>query len=745
MKNNVLVFLFIAVASILRGQSVVIENAGNLCIGNHERIKSFAYNAFKTQSINFDTIHLFPNTAGFLSNSNMKLFLASNNGTNASPSFTNVTSIYYHPSTIRGNAVSGRFSSDNLTDYALINSVGSIITLKNTGFPLPFDKDSLPESFLGGHLYSKLLKCNLDGVGPQDLVSVGIKFTATQSFVARPYLNSTSAGTTSPINFSAQPLKMITNMLSFTNYNYDVEAGDLDGNSKDELVFASEVLDSIYVLYSQNGILDKQFQFSPGPGFTHKKIVLSDLNGDGKKEIAISGKINLSGLNYVAVYSPFYVLGNLAGFNPLNPVYTNYDISDFNFADMNADGFKDMIVSQVTSSATTFGNINIYMHNRTSPFQFSNAPINFQVDNHVTGGLEICDVDNNKRADIISFPNSDTASIVILKNFTYRDSLYAVPSKSVICTGDTMVLKSQLVGFPGPYYTNIVPSLSVVASTNHSTKITSGGNYTFSAAFTPYLGGTCYFTSNDLNIQQVPKPTLNVSGPTTVCYNAPVILTAGGATSFTWTTAAGTTTTNFLSFTPTTSVAYVLSGSSINDCKAIYNGTVDVKPDVNATITYDKNFLCKSQSANLTASGGTSYTWSTGETSPSIVVTQTSSTAQVYNVNVTKADGCSKSVSFITNYNDKCKEVVVIKGITPNSDGENDQLYIENIENYPENVVSIYNRWGVMLYTQKGYDNTTKFWPLKTQSNLASGTYYYVVELGPGNEVKKGWIEIFSN
>ena len=126
-------------ASIFRGQSVGIENAGNLCIGNHERIRSSAYPSFKTQGINFDTIHAFPNTAGFLSNSHMKLFLASNNGTNASPSFTNVTSIYYHPSIVKGNAVSGRFSSDNLTDYAIINSLGSIITLKNTGFPLPFD------------------------------------------------------------------------------------------------------------------------------------------------------------------------------------------------------------------------------------------------------------------------------------------------------------------------------------------------------------------------------------------------------------------------------------------------------------------------------------------------------------------------------------------------------------------------------------------------------------------------------
>ncbi|MDZ4663649.1 MAG: gliding motility-associated C-terminal domain-containing protein [Bacteroidota bacterium] len=745
MKNNVLLFLFAAITSIFRGQGIVVQNAGNLCIGNHERIQSSAYPSFKTQGINFDTVHVFPSTAGFLSNSHMKLFLSSSNGTNTSPSFTNMTAIYYHPSTIKGNAVSGRFNSDRLTDYALINSFGSIITLKNTGFPLQFNKDSLDESFLGGHVCSKLLQCNLDGLSPLDLVSVGVKSIATQSFVVRPYINATATGTTAILSFSGQPLKTITNMLSFTNYNFDVEAGDLDNNGKDELIFVSEVLDSIYVLYSLFGTLDKQFQFSPGPGFIHKKIVLSDLDGDGKKEIALSGKINPSGLHYVAVYSPFYVLGNLAGFNPLNTVYTNYEISDFNFADLNTDGFKDLIVSQATPTASTFGSINVYMHNRVSLFQFTNAPINFQMNGHITGGLAVWDVDNNKRPDIISFPNSDTSSIVILKNFTHRDSLYAVPSRTAICLGDTFVLKNQLIGFNGVYFTNIVPSLSVIATTNHTTSITSSGNYTVNAMYSPYVGGTCVFVSNNVNIKQGLQSNVIVSGPNSVCYNSPVILTAGGAASFTWATSSQTTNANSLSFTPTTSVAYVLTGSSIDGCKSVANGTVNVKPEVNATITYDKNFLCKDQKASLTASGGITYTWSTGETQPSIAITQTSSVAQVYNVYVTNGDGCSKYASFTTNYNDKCKEVIVIKGITPNSDGENDQLYIENIENYPDNVVSIYNRWGVMLYTQKGYDNTTKSWPSKTQNNLASGTYYYVVELGPGNDVKKGWIEIFSN
>jgi len=746
MKKSIVFFLWLALSSLVRGQGIVVQNSGNLCFANHELIQSLMYQKFKTQEVHFDTIHTFPNTACFLSNTHNKLFLAYNNGTNASPSFSFITSIYYHPFLYKGNSVSGRFNNDNLTDYAVINAFGDIVALKNTGYPLPFDKDSMGNSFIVGHVNSKLLKCNLDGSGYQDLVSFGIKVLGTQSFVVRPYINSTPAATTASLSFNPQGLRTITNMTSNTNYNYDVEVADLDKNGKDELIFTSEVLDSIYVIYSFAGILDKQFQFGPGLGITLKKVVVSDLNGDGNKEIIVSAKTNSNGINYVSVFTPIYSSGIITGFNSYNPVIANYEISDFDYADVNADGYKDLVVSPVTPSVSTSGSIKIYLHDRTSTsFQFSNTPISFGVLNHRTEGIAICDVDDNKRPDIISFNQSDTSSMVILKNFTYRDTLLATPNKTTICLGETITLKNQLIGFPGVYFTNIVPSLSLSPSFNHTAVISSPGNYVVNASFNPYVGGTCAFSSNSILIQPGIQPNLSVTGPSTVCYNTPITLNAAGASSYTWTSSSGTLNASVFPLTPTTTVVYLLSGSSIHGCRANLNGTLNVKPEVVATITHDKNFLCKNQSAKLTASGGSLYTWSTGESSPTIIITQTSNIAQGYNVNVIRADGCSNTATFSTNFNDKCKEVTVIKGITPNSGGGNDKLFIENIENYPENVVSIYNRWGVMLYSQKGYDNSTKFWPEKSSGNLVSGTYYYVVDLGEGNEVKKGWIEIFSN
>ena len=44
--------------------------------------------------------------------------------------------------------------------------------------------------------------------------------------------------------------------------------------------------------------------------------------------------------------------------------------------------------------------------------------------------------------------------------------------------------------------------------------------------------------------------------------------------------------------------------------------------------------------------------------------------------------------------------------VTPNNDGFNDYFKIAGIENFPENQVLIYNRWGVLIYEMENYGNT---------------------------------------
>ncbi|WP_435261491.1 gliding motility-associated C-terminal domain-containing protein [Tenacibaculum sp. nBUS_03] len=91
--------------------------------------------------------------------------------------------------------------------------------------------------------------------------------------------------------------------------------------------------------------------------------------------------------------------------------------------------------------------------------------------------------------------------------------------------------------------------------------------------------------------------------------------------------------------------------------------------------------------------------------------------------------------------------VTVYNEFTPNDDGSNDTLIINCIENYPNNTLEIFNRWGNLVYTRERYENT---WNgksegrlnIKEKDELPSGTYYYVLDLGNGSKPRVGWVYI---
>jgi len=72
--------------------------------------------------------------------------------------------------------------------------------------------------------------------------------------------------------------------------------------------------------------------------------------------------------------------------------------------------------------------------------------------------------------------------------------------------------------------------------------------------------------------------------------------------------------------------------------------------------------------------------------------------------------------------------ISVHQGLSPNGDGVNDYLTIENISNYPDNKLSIMNRNGQLIFEAKGYDNSTKVFDGHSNKNgkmQLPGTYFY--------------------
>ncbi|MEZ5057679.1 MAG: gliding motility-associated C-terminal domain-containing protein [Saprospiraceae bacterium] len=87
------------------------------------------------------------------------------------------------------------------------------------------------------------------------------------------------------------------------------------------------------------------------------------------------------------------------------------------------------------------------------------------------------------------------------------------------------------------------------------------------------------------------------------------------------------------------------------------------------------------------------------------------------------------------------RKLIIYTAISPNEDGVNDYLYIENIEFFPDNTVIIFNRWGNKVYEKTGYTNDLPWHGTFNNDALPDGTYYYIIEDGEG-EVFKGYLQI---
>ncbi|MCF6351849.1 MAG: BspA family leucine-rich repeat surface protein [Cyclobacteriaceae bacterium] len=88
--------------------------------------------------------------------------------------------------------------------------------------------------------------------------------------------------------------------------------------------------------------------------------------------------------------------------------------------------------------------------------------------------------------------------------------------------------------------------------------------------------------------------------------------------------------------------------------------------------------------------------------------------------------------------------ITVFNVVTPNGDGVHDFLKITNIENFSNNQVMIYNRWGDMVFVANGYDNQSIVFNGKASegnsNELDTGNYYYTILKGNGEEALTGFI-----
>jgi gliding motility-associated-like protein len=174
---------------------------------------------------------------------------------------------------------------------------------------------------------------------------------------------------------------------------------------------------------------------------------------------------------------------------------------------------------------------------------------------------------------------------------------------------------------------------------------------------------------------------------------------------------------------------------------------VQVTDTVLTCITQDRTYT-----VSITIAGGdpASYvvTGLPGElstTAPYVFTSTPVLTSVPFSITVDDANGCAPRTiegSSPCAFDD---EVFVPESFTPNGDGVNDLLVIPGIEGYPNNTITIFNRWGAEVYATAGYNNGGVAWDGTSENalipgDLPTGTYYYILELAPGLTAFKGFI-----
>ena len=248
---------------------------------------------------------------------------------------------------------------------------------------------------------------------------------------------------------------------------------------------------------------------------------------------------------------------------------------------------------------------------------------------------------------------------------------YTITANNGACISSTIT--QNVVVDPGPTMT-VTPSIStasicagtstVIIATSSVAPITyswNTGATTSSISVTPSVttSYTVYGTkvstgcisSSVTNIFVFPQPTItlssfvNVTATSSICVGGTITGVASGAGvggTYTWMPGNLNGTPQTLS--PIVTTTYIVTGTSASGCTNTAQRTITVVPNPTLTATANPTAICLGAASTLSASGSTSYLWSTSAITASISVTPITVGTSVYTVTGSTA-GCTGSIT----------------------------------------------------------------------------------------------------
>jgi PKD repeat protein len=226
--------------------------------------------------------------------------------------------------------------------------------------------------------------------------------------------------------------------------------------------------------------------------------------------------------------------------------------------------------------------------------------------------------------------NTNGCSNSATKTVSVNPTATIAATSGAICPGNSFTIS------PSGASTYTYSGGSQVVSPSSTTSYTVTGTSSLGCSAVPAV----------ITVTVTPTLSVTITGSNTTCSGNPVVLSANGASTYTWNTGA---TTASISVTPTASTTYSVFGSGGAGCSGTNSMALTVNATPNINVSSTGTAVCAGQSVSLLASGAFSYTWNTGATGNSIAPTPTTNTT--YTVTGTSSAGCvsSKTTAVVVN------------------------------------------------------------------------------------------------
>ncbi len=272
------------------------------------------------------------------------------------------------------------------------------------------------------------------------------------------------------------------------------------------------------------------------------------------------------------------------------------------------------------------------------------------------------------------------------------------------------------------------------------------GTYTYTVTVTDVNGCVSPQASTTISIIDVPNANFDLSD-LVICQNENGTLTINTpqtGVSYDW-NINGQTIPNTNPLTVPSTITNVSGTYTVNviaslgTCTNTATNTLTVNALPTVALINAQVSACENTTAQLDVAGPNStytYNWTNGTnttTGTNLTVNPlTQATQGTYTVTATDANGCTNRTTGKVDI--KLCETFVPEFFSPNGDGKNDGFVIKNIENYPNNNLKIFNRWGNLVYQKDGYKNEFEGYAnvgdAAGQEKLPAGTYYVILVYG---------------